>query len=168
MPCHYLAFSTRCLSVNSQINCILYISTMTSQSWESSLLTNIFKSSHQHCYQLEIVITWVFLNKTTNQHLNWPSHKNFSIDYDCSWDSSQQLSLPRWPTTPLSQRKARLAWNSWSWAYWFQNSRLDRDWAFSWTSGLAWFLLGMTKIIESTLMKYVFNYIDRVNSNCLI
>ena len=41
--------------------------------------------------------------------------------------------------------KSKLAWNSWSWAFWRQHSRLNLDWAFSSNCNLAWFLLGLKK-----------------------
>ena len=48
----------------------------------------------------------------------------------------------------LVQRRANLAWNSWSQALWCQNFLLDHDWAFASNCCLAWFLLGMEKILD--------------------
>ena len=48
-----------------------------------------------------------------------------------------------------NQRRARLAWNSWSRAFCCQNSCLDLDWAFSSICCLAWFLLDMKKNLEN-------------------
>ena len=81
--------------------------------------------SSLHCGQSCCLCQW-FGHSAPNHYL---SNKRISIQNKYKNKSS---------VWTIAQRRARLAWNSWSRAFWCQNSYLDLVWAFSSNSDIAW------------------------------